>query len=243
MTDLFKPSNATGGEEIKSYKDHLVGEGKKFKDEESLARAKYESDLFIQKVQAENEEMRKELSTRMTLEEFWEKTKTAQSKTNEDRDDNRREETSAQTNAPKPEDIAEMVRRELSTEKTKSQKAENVEYVRQELTKTWGPNFQERLVRKAAELGSSVDFLGTMAETQPKAFLALMVGNPQGKPATNEYVPPRSSITSSHQIGDTRNFAHYEKLRKENPTQYWTPKVQTEMYKMARELGEDFYKS
>ena len=70
--------------------------------------------------------MRKELATRMTLEEFWEKTKTTQSKTNEDHGDNRREEPAAQTNAPKPEDIAEMVRRELSTEKTKSQKAENV---------------------------------------------------------------------------------------------------------------------
>lgn len=244
-TDLFKPSNSTNAEEITSYKDHLVGEGKKFKDEEALARAKYEADLFIQKVTAENEEMRKELATRMTLEEFWEKTKTTQGKTNEDHGDNRREESEAQKIAPKPEDIAEMVRRELSTEKTKAQKAENVEYVRSELTKTWGPNFQERLVRKAQELGSSVEFLGSMAETQPKAFLALMVGTPAtGKPrTTDDYVPPRTTITTPSYSGDSRNFQYYEKMRKENPNQYWQPRTQNEMFKIARELGDAFYKS
>ena len=82
-----------------------------------------------------------------------------------------------------------------------------------------------------------------MAETQPKAFLALMVGNAPAKASTNDYVPPRSSITSQAHSGDNRNFAHYEKMRKENPTQYWLPKTQNEMFKVARELGEDFYKS
>jgi len=243
MTDLFKPLDETHVEEPASYKDALVGEGKKFKDEEALARAKWESDQFIKKVTAENEQMRKELATRMTLEEFWEKTKTTQSKTNEDDGDTLRREPVAQTNAPKPEDIVEMVRRELTEEKTKSQKAQNVEYVRQELTKTWGPDFSEKLARKAAELGSTPEFLGSMAETQPKAFLALMVGQPTGKPATNDYVPPRSAVTSPTQIGNQRNFAYYEKMRKENSNLYWTPRVQNEIYKAAKELGEDFYKS
>lgn len=243
MNDLFKPSDATNAEEIKSYKEHLVGEGKKFKDEEALARAKWEADEFIKKVTAENDEMRKELATRMTLEEFWEKTKMTQSKT-EDRVDNLREEPAAQMNAPKPEDIAEMVRRELNQEKSKSQKAENVEYVRSELTKTWGPNFQDRLVAKAKELGSSVEFLGAMAETQPKAFLQLMVGSTQQvKSASNDYVPPRSAINLINSNSNNQNFAHYEKMRKENPSLYWTPKIQNEMYKAARDLGEDFYKS
>ena len=44
MTDLFTPNTAEGNEEIQSYLEHLVGEGKKFKDNEALARGKFEAD-------------------------------------------------------------------------------------------------------------------------------------------------------------------------------------------------------
>ena len=244
MTDLFKPStDDQSNEEIKSYKEHLVGEGKKFKDEEALARAKWESDLFIKKVTSENEEMRKELATRMTLEEFWEKTQASQTKTKEDSGDTRREEPAAQANAPKTEEIMDLVRKTLNEEVSKSQKTRNVEMVREELTKTWGPNFSDRLNIRARELGSTPEFLGTMAESQPKAFLALMLGKTERSSDSNEYIPPRTQFSPSASSSSKRNNEYYSKMRRENPTQYWKPSTQNEMFKAAKELGEAFYKS
>lgn len=242
MNDLFK--GTTPPEEIKSYKEHLVGEGKKFADEEALARGKWESDQFIAQLQAEQAELRKELATRMTLEDFWEKTH-QNTKTNEEPSEPRSGEPKAQVNAPTKEEIAELVRRELSEATTQSQKVRNVEYVKNELTKTFGPNFSEKLRQKAEELGSSIEFLGSMAETQPKAFLTLMTGGGVSTtPPVHNDSPPRSQMRTTLDSGPKgKTFKDYERMRRENPNLYWSPSTQQEIFKAARELGEAFYKS
>lgn len=248
MTDLFKASESADNnalQEGESYLSKLVGEGKKFATVEDLARGKWESDAFIPQLQKENEGMRNELQTRMTLEEFWEKTQSQQKRTNDDGNDNRSQDRQGDqaANAPKPEDIMDLVRKTLQEETSKSQVTKNVEMVREELIRQWGPNFAERLNIRAKELGSTPEFLGSMAESQPKAFLALMLGNTKNTDSGNTYVPPRSSVNLPMGNTSGKNYAHYEKLRKNNPSEYWKPHVQNEMVKLAKEMGEAFYKS
>lgn len=230
-------------EDIKSYKELLVGEGKKFADDEALAKGKWESDQFIARLQSEQEELRKELSTRMTLEEFWEKTH-QNPKTNEEQGTPPPGEPKAQSNAPTKEEIAELVRQQLSEVTTQSQKVRNVEFVKQELTKTFGPNFSEKLRQRAEELGSSIEFLGSMAETQPKAFLTLMTGGVVHTTPPQHDAPPRTQVRTegpSPKMGKT--FKDFERMRRENPTLYWQASTQQEIFKAAKELGEAFYKS
>jgi hypothetical protein len=238
--DLF---TGTTPPEITSFKEHLVGEGKKFADDEALARGKYEADEFIEQLKREQDELRKELATRMTLEEFWEKTH-SQSKTNEDQGTPPPREPAAQSNAPTKEEIAELVRQQLSEATTQSQKVRNVEYVKSELAKTFGPNFSEKLRQRAEELGSSIDFLGSMAETQPKAFLTLMTGGVVTTTPPRHDAPPRTQVRTEGPSPKTgKTFKDYERIRRENPTLYWQASTQQEIFKAAKELGEAFYKS
>src|SRR5688500_15910791 len=54
----------------KDYFSELVGEDKKFKTPADLARAKAESDAFIERLKQENSGLRNELKTRTTMEDF-----------------------------------------------------------------------------------------------------------------------------------------------------------------------------
>lgn len=70
MTDLFnnKPTDQAPAAPAQtdlpdtSYFDALVGEGKKFTSQEALARGKYESDLYVTQLQAENAGMRAQIT-------------------------------------------------------------------------------------------------------------------------------------------------------------------------------------
>src|SRR5688572_12541162 len=75
MTDLFSGSNnepADSGDDNNqgSILEQLVGEGKKFADAEALAKCKAESDAFIETLKREQAELRRELDTRLSLEDF-----------------------------------------------------------------------------------------------------------------------------------------------------------------------------
>src|SRR6266853_6356138 len=70
--DLFQPgpNDTQELDPEKKFYDDLVGEGKKFKDPEALARSKIESDRFIANLLREQSEMRETLNKRINEEEF-----------------------------------------------------------------------------------------------------------------------------------------------------------------------------
>src|SRR4029450_8159059 len=69
MTDLFSDESDINVDPNKNYLEELVGEGKKFKTPEDLARGKAESDSFIERLQKELHGLRNELKSRLQLEE------------------------------------------------------------------------------------------------------------------------------------------------------------------------------
>src|SRR5689334_15076479 len=77
MTDsLFDTLNALPEiDPAKDYTLELIGEGKKYKDAQAAARALLEKDNFIQRLQAENAEARKQLQQGSKIDEFLDKMK------------------------------------------------------------------------------------------------------------------------------------------------------------------------
>ena len=53
-----------------SYYDRMVGEGKKFKDNEALAYSNFEKDRFIEQLKREQKELRDDLNSRLNMEEL-----------------------------------------------------------------------------------------------------------------------------------------------------------------------------
>ena len=66
---LFDPTTIDPAT-IENPLETLVGEGKKFKDADALARAAIEKDRFILQLQAENAQMRTSLKGEQKIDEF-----------------------------------------------------------------------------------------------------------------------------------------------------------------------------
>jgi hypothetical protein len=156
MTELFQnDDNSAVSEPVtiedKNYLEDLVGEDKKFKSVEDLAKGKAESDAFIRKLQEENEGMRQELKTRISLQEFMDKQE--QMRKNEPANsvpENTTSESSAETKTTnqsnfKPEDIEKLLEKKLAEREQQSNTQRNMAAVVNRLKEVWGPNYTAEL--------------------------------------------------------------------------------------------------
>lgn len=252
MTDLF--SSTTNGDApvvdpSKNYLEELVGEGKKFKSQEDLARAKLESDAFIARLQGELQGIRTELNTRLTVEQMMDKITAAKEATNSNTNGNQpvvNGDSGAKSLTE--EDLTALVEDRISKiEKARIQES-NLNQVRQVLTEKFGADFPSHLKQTAATLGVGEEFLNNLAKEQPKAFLAL-VGQEAPKVSTPQ--PNLFTPTPSQQIPRTPSFtptgerkkSFYDDLKAKDAAAYWSPKVQNQMHQDAIKLGEVFFDS
>lgn len=253
MTDLFSAPTTPMGEENtnKNYLEELVGEGKKFKTPEELARGKAESDAFIQRLQGELAGIRQELSTRQTLEQLMDKMAaekgTQQTNQQSYNQDSEGGEGKAVGKSFTEEDIARLVEERLSASEKARIHNSNLESVQKALVASFGSDYVTHLKDKASELGVSEEYLTNMAKETPKAFLKLVEasGEPRGTTPGLFSPPPTHGLPSSNKQGfaptGQRKQSWYENLRKTNPTEYWSPSTQNRMHQEAISLGEAFF--
>lgn len=220
----------------------LVGEGKKFKDVQSLAKGKLDSDKHISNLEGELAGLRQELEQRISLEQFLDRLEQGS-------EPKKPEATTPQAQVSQPisqEDIANTVKQILSTEKDTSTRQSNISYVRSELEKAWGDEFNTKLTQAAQELGGK-EFIDSLAQTNPKALLKL-VGISQVQQTTTPvdtktFTPPRTTQVSSFGSNQpTKNsMEYYREMRKKDPKKYWSAENQMAMHKVAQEMGESFF--
>lgn len=250
MTDIFAQTEQTDNRDPApvNYVEYVTS---KFKTEEgaldveALARGKYESDAFIAKLQAEQADLRKDLETRLALEEYLAKTMNKEPSNPESSSNSGQPAPVEQANKGTAIDentIQELIRKTLHSENTKTTETQNLETTRSELMKAWGRDYSGKLEEKAKELGLGKEFLNKLAAQSPKAFLSLVGAEIKG-PVDTGYAPP--STGARPQVGGNpvgvKNKAYYDKLKKADPKTYWSAKTQAEMHKDAIRLGESFF--
>lgn len=265
--DLFKSNTDTNGDQIfedggvrpivvdpnKDYLSEYVGEGKKFKDPAELAKAKAHADAFIERLQREANALRTELNTRAKLEELMDRmsaTKDSNGNTN-----NQGTQTSGESGHDgtanknlSPEDIEKVVEQRLAAREQEARLQNNIKAVKDRLTAEFGDNYVEELESRTKALGLSREFVADMAKREPKALFALIgVDSAVQRKAPEADLfsaPPRSSVNSASfgiQGSSEKKYADFEKIRKTDPTKYWSAQVQNELHKQAMKLGEKFY--
>lgn len=242
MDDLFNEDSVDQTVDVKL--EDLVGEDKKFKSVEDLARGKAEADSFIERLKRENEELRKDLGTRLSLEEFMTKMDEKKSKQGEDQGNQSLDNRSVEPDSKfDPADLEKLLDEKLTAAERKRQEDANLQAVQQKLVSTWGDNAGLELKRKASELGMATKELEAFAKTNPAAFFRLVGIDAQRQQSSAGFVNTGvdASKTQATTGGNTKNKAYYDKLRAENPREYWTPKIQNEMFQMAVKLGDNFY--
>ena len=215
----------------------LVGPGKKYADTETALKALVHSQRHIEKLEQNNSDLRSELNTRLTLEDFVTK---VSSKTNGTVTPQHVEEPGddvpAANSALTVDKVLELVR----AEDAKKQRAANAALVKSELVKKYGNDYVNSLRAKAEQLGLTSEDINEMSQTKPKALLALLGDNRQDQSQT---APPRTQLNTQVNVSDPnrRNYAYYQRLYKEDPKRYLSAPVQLEMDREAQRQGSSFF--
>jgi predicted DNA-binding ribbon-helix-helix protein len=248
MTDETIPDNGAPITPVADPLQELVGEGKKFKSVEDLAKSKVEADRFIDKLKDENDALRKlvkdsERTTNMTS--AIERLLASVTKSED--------ESSNQTAAPSPVSVtnqdnmakaisAEDVVKIVHAVEEQRRMVANEQQALNTLSKKYGDKADEVLASRAAELGMDKSMLVDMARRNPKAFSRLIgEDGPTNAPMSN--VSPRNSaaVLGNHPGNNSiRNSAFYENLKKTmgNKKFILDRSLQVQMHNDMTTLGE-----
>lgn len=215
--------------------DTLVGEGKKYKTADELAKGYANAETHIQ-------ELRRDLAALRAEKELEEAKKNNPPQNANEPPATPTPAAEPPATAPKASDEDNWrarIREEFEAVTEEQKHRNNLEAIANEMKTAYGDKANERIRNKAAELGVSVDYLKDMAARTPSGFRSLMGMGSQSTStpgADSNFRPPQNDG------GNKMNFTYYEELRKSNPSKYFSREVQQEMFRQAKNLGDAFYR-
>ncbi len=217
----------------------LVGEGKKYKTPDDLAKAYNHADATIQARNEELQQLRDELNSRVTVEEAIQKLSTTQRQAAQDDSGTGQNPPKNETPAkPAADDLDSRINEALQKTQRETLVRQNQEIVLLELLKLYGTEEKanEVIRAKAKDLGVSVQFLQSVATQSPKAFFAQLGVNASNEtqrnasPSRGEVNAAALGLSTGVQPG---SYEFYENIRATDPRRYFTPKVQNQLMQDA----------
>jgi hypothetical protein len=210
----------------------------------AIAKSKLEADQYIDHMKARQDELRQDylalreqVNAGPKLQELIDRYQSAAQSNN-------------QSNIPQDDDvkpvsfdpakIEELLEQKLSAREQLRLEEANYKMVESKLTEYYGSDYQRALKQQVDNLGLDKQFVNELARKHPQVlFRTLGLDAPK---RDNDFQAP---ITSSQRQDPfapktKRTNAYYQKLRKEQPDIYRSPKIQDQMYKDALELGDAF---
>lgn len=240
--DLFAGSEDNQND-TKDFLAELVGEGKKFKDAQALARGKYLADQTVEEMKARLDELRADYQT---LQETREAGATLKDLIDQIKTQKPSEGTNTQANDEnvkpiKPEDIQAMIKSGYENLKASEQADQNLNTVLQRLREEHGENYQTVLQAQRENLHLTNDEVNALARRSPEAFFRVMGMTGQKQDNTFQ-TPPRSAMRSDSFSPTTnkRTWTYYQNLKKQDRNLYYSPKIFNQMLKDAEDLGPAF---
>lgn len=232
------------GQTQTSFLEQLVSaKGDNWRDTEVLAKGKLESDRYIADLENQLKQLREDLSKESYAEKLLQEIRgqaTASSNVNTiSPNDNTAGTTTEGTPASlSEEDLKSLVNKTLKERDTQAVVANNLKTVEDGLVQKFGTDAKAVVQKKAAELGISLSRLEEIASESPDAFFTLLG---EKKPVTNPMVggSVRTEGVSFQNTGE-RDWAYYQKLRRENKSLYYTPKIQRQLFDDKARLGDKF---
>lgn len=245
MTDLFNEPNKEDVPQLdpnKNYFEELVGEGKKFKDPEALAKGKAYADAMVDFKNKQYDELRAEFlrlsedyKARQSLEEVIDQLKTNKEPPQEP------SEQQIQQPAFKPEDIENLVLSKIEQRELAKKEGENFSVVMGKLQERHGNNYRNVLSQERDRLGLTDEDVNALARKSPEAFFRTFRLDVQNMD-NNFQSPPRTQQRNDNFAPRTekRTWSYYQKMKKDNPALYTSQQTQTQMMKDIIELKDEF---
>lgn len=242
---LFTPSNDPTPivQEGTDFVSQLIGEGKKYKDAQALAKAVLDKDAFIEQLKSENFQMRSSLRGEQKIDEFLDKLNKSPSPSTvvASTPVTNQSENTDQTNQTKALSQEEIIK--ILEQRDNAKQAEmNLRLAVDQVKKVYGANYTQVMKTKAEELNMSPESLTNLAKNQPAAFLKLVEADKL--PQTQGNLPKSSVNTSAMNNSNSgqKTQKYYRDLRKQvGDAVYFSPKIQNELMKSALELGNAFF--
>lgn len=227
-------------DESKKYLDDLVGDGKKFKDPESLARGKWHADRTIELMEKRMDDLRTEYTkereqnlTRAQLEEVISKFAKQPLTSNETIVNEEK------TPVFNPADLETLVATNYQKMKDMERQNDNYRSVQEKAQARFGTNYKQHLADTMNDLGLTPAELESMAKTNPKVFIKTF-GLDQMPTSPGFQAPPRSGHPFQPTSGNHKTWSYYQELKKNKPKEYFDQKTQNRMMEDYTALGDKF---
>jgi hypothetical protein len=232
-------------EQTESYVAKLVeAKGDNWKNPEVLAKGKLEADRYIKELEDQLNQMREDLKKEDYAEKILQeiRNKAADTSTANRTLPNNDTAGATKDGTPQPslseEDLKSLVDKTLTEREKQNTVTQNIRLVDEELQRQYGTEAQKTVLKKAEDLGISLERMKEIASESPTAFFAL-IGD--GKKTFNPMV--NSSVRTEGvnlQPSAERDWSYYQKLRRENRDLYYTPKIQQQLMQDKGRLGDKF---
>ena len=228
----------------KNYVEELVGEGKKFKSIEDLARGKYEADQYVEHMKQRMDELRQDYtklyethnagpSLKETLDQYMAELKQSHG-TNQ---------PSGQDDKSVPLDEAklnELVKQHIAANKQLEAEENNARMVESKLRETYGDNYKSIVSQQISQQGMTADFFNQLARQHPNVLMKTLGLDGQQNRETFQ-APIGSSQRADPSARNKRTESFYDKMRRERPMEYRNPKIQDQMFKDIQEQGDSYF--
>lgn len=229
----------------KNYLEELVGDGKKFKTVEDLARGKYEADLHVSLKNREFDtlskdyaKLREDYNAAPKLQEVLDKLlagkDTSSSNNTQTNEDNRTEQ------AFDPSKLDSLVETKFHEIETKRKSQDNWNIVKDKLQEKFGDRFPDMLASQTQKLGLTADRVDDLARTSPSAFFKLM-GLDDTQTQDTFQSPPRTSQNATAfapSTNKTRKWSDWRALQKTQPNLFSDSKAHNQMMADIKAIGE-----
>jgi hypothetical protein len=201
----------------------LVGETQKYKTVDDLAKAYANADQFIEQLKEENRKLREQTVQAKTIDEVLERLSAKEAP---------QDDTPA-VSGIKPEDVQKLVEQTLLGREQKSKREANLLAADKAMKEKFGDKAAEVFKQRAAT-PEKAKILMELAATDPNEFVSLFGGTPV--PANNMDTGSISTAISMQpsnraSVEGTKEWA--TKLRKENPSVYWSHEFQYKLQQMV----------
>lgn len=218
----------------------VQAKGDQWSDPETLAKGYISAQEYINQLEAQAKEMKEDLD------------KQDYSKSLLDQLQNRGkppEGSSVEEPKAKPEDttpkfsedeLKNLIEKTLSDRGVQETRSSNIRKVEHAVNEIFGDKSEDVLREKANSYGLSEDDMVELAAKSPEAFMSLVTG---GTKSEDNRIPNNALNTeaSSFSAPSKRDWQYYQKLRKENKSEYYSPKVQQQLFEDRMAQGDSFY--
>lgn len=239
MTDttVFTGDNPTEQQPTQQEQDlssALVGEGKKYKDVNDLAKAYMSADGFIETLKKENHELRSQTNTSATLDTILERLQQQQSTVQADQPKNEESPLSVS-------ELQKLVEQTVSGMEGQKARQQNIAKADKMLKDKFGDKAVEVYKAKATTDQLNSVYM-ELASVDPDQFVALFTNNP----VISNTVDEGGSRNNVSYQGENRQAQvgtkeYYDNIRRTTPAKYYSQDFQLQMDKTVRSNPQLYY--